>query len=282
MSVIGKVPFIETLIESLTDEQKEDLLDLVNSVKEQAFRSLIDDNYAFEVDDTMLAVFLQVAPSKNICGIAIRTDDYEVLLNYGSTQNINIYEFDSANRTYAKINEECDINELRRVLGIDTIPVPTDVVANPTLAGTESALTSLQVGDTKYKVDEKITTISFNPTRVVYDDISFKATFTYTGGTEVTKIVRQYKDIKITFLIQAAGLTLTTKALGMTSSDNNTYDFYLQQVAGNVLDSIEMDIKYTERKISITLNCISEVYDQMKLLIPSSVLVLQASLLPAL
>ena len=31
------------------------------------------------------------------------------------------------------------------------VPTPTEVVANPTLAGTEAALTGLQVGDTKYK-----------------------------------------------------------------------------------------------------------------------------------
>ena len=32
----------------------------------------------------------------------------------------------------------------------------TTVIANPTLAGTEDALTGLQVGDTKYKVGEKL------------------------------------------------------------------------------------------------------------------------------
>ena len=35
---------------------------------------------------------------------------------------------------------------------ISEIEIPSKVVANPTLAGTESALTGLQVGDTKYKV----------------------------------------------------------------------------------------------------------------------------------
>lgn len=33
-----------------------------------------------------------------------------------------------------------------------TVPTPTTVVANPTMAGTESDLTGLQVGDTKYAI----------------------------------------------------------------------------------------------------------------------------------
>ena len=39
----------------------------------------------------------------------------------------------------------------------------TTVVANPTLAGTESSLSGLQVGDTKYKVDQPIEVVA-NPT----------------------------------------------------------------------------------------------------------------------
>ena len=38
----------------------------------------------------------------------------------------------------------------------------TEVVANPTLAGTESALTGLQVGKTKYKVEQPINVVA-NP-----------------------------------------------------------------------------------------------------------------------
>ena len=40
---------------------------------------------------------------------------------------------------------------------------PINVVANPTLAGTEAALTGLEVGDTKYKVEQPINVVA-NPT----------------------------------------------------------------------------------------------------------------------
>ena len=47
-----------------------------------------------------------------------------------------------------------DLTKLKVDDTIYGIPEGTEVVANPTLAGTESALTGLQVGDTKYKVPE--------------------------------------------------------------------------------------------------------------------------------
>ena len=45
----------------------------------------------------------------------------------------------------------------------------TEVVANPTLAGTEGNLTGLQVGDTKYKVPEVINVVA-NPTLAGTED----------------------------------------------------------------------------------------------------------------
>ena len=44
------------------------------------------------------------------------------------------------------------------------VPSGTEVTANPTLAGTESALTGLQVGNDKYKVPDPGTTVVANPT----------------------------------------------------------------------------------------------------------------------
>lgn len=42
----------------------------------------------------------------------------------------------------------------------------TKVTANPTLAGTESALEGLQVGDTKYKIDNEIPTVTLATTDI--------------------------------------------------------------------------------------------------------------------
>ena len=71
-----------------------------------------------------------------------------------------------------------DLTKLQVDDTIYGIPEGTEVVANPTLAGTESALTGLQVGDTKYAVVSGMTNpmtavgdliyggISGNPTRL--------------------------------------------------------------------------------------------------------------------
>ena len=50
-----------------------------------------------------------------------------------------------------------DLEKLKVGETIYGIPEGTNVVANPTLAGTESALTGLQVGDTKYAVESGMT-----------------------------------------------------------------------------------------------------------------------------
>lgn len=79
----------------------------------------------------------------------------------------------------------------------------TEVIANPTLAGTESALTGLQVGDTKYKVEagggSDIYLVSFNisiapipssGSESVY--ISFYAPRSFTGLQEVLEYIKDY------------------------------------------------------------------------------------------
>lgn len=62
---------------------------------------------------------------------------------------IQMYDkYKSTTKIYPKIIEECLPSDIA-----DKIEDATKVTANPTLDGTESDLTSLEVGDTKYKVD---------------------------------------------------------------------------------------------------------------------------------
>ena len=79
-----------------------------------------------------------------------------------------------------------DLTKLKVDDTIYGIPEGTEVVANPTLAGTESALTGLQVGDTKYKVpvgytihtytDNKTYTSSDTDYEQLRDDLTNKRT----------------------------------------------------------------------------------------------------------
>lgn len=69
---------------------------------------------------------------------------------------IQMYDkYKSTTKTYPKIIKECLQKDV-------TDYIEGQVEANPTLAGTEASLTGLQVGDTKYKVEQP-TTIVANP-----------------------------------------------------------------------------------------------------------------------
>lgn len=155
MSVIRKKPFIESVIESLTDEQKASLLSVMNGSENTVNASFTD---LPEAD--VAPVLFQLEPNNLKTGILIQAETYDVLLAYHRFQDMQIYKLDLSKFTYEKINEYLDINELRRVLSGD---VGTSVVANPELAGTESSLTGLEVDGEKYKIPEGTEVIA-NPT----------------------------------------------------------------------------------------------------------------------
>ena len=70
---------------------------------------------------------------------------------------IQMYDkYQSTTKVYPKIIKECLQEDV-------TNYIEGQVVANPTLAGTEAELTGLQVGDTKYKIPEG-TVVTANPT----------------------------------------------------------------------------------------------------------------------
>ena len=73
-------------------------------------------------------------------------------------------KYKSTTKIYPKIKKECLPSDVLNDL--DDI---TKVVANPTLAGTESELTGIEVGDTKYKIPEGTVVIA-NPTLAGTED----------------------------------------------------------------------------------------------------------------
>ena len=82
----------------------------------------------------------------------------------------------------------------------------TKVEANPTLAGTEAALTGLEVGETKYKVEQPINVVA-NPTL---------------AGTEAALTGLQVGDIKY-----KAGSQLYRHTLNIQISHDGHYDLYM-------------------------------------------------------
>lgn len=70
---------------------------------------------------------------------------------------IQMYDkYKSTTKVYPKVIKECLQEDVKSY-------IEGQVVANPTLAGTENALTGIQVGSTKYKVEQPINVVA-NPT----------------------------------------------------------------------------------------------------------------------
>ena len=94
----------------------------------------------------------------------------------------------------------------------------TTVVANPTLAGTESALTGLEVGDTKYKVEQPINVVA-NPTlagtEAALEGLQVGDTKYKVGGGdnivhyEIPLTLQQYNSLNDNDTVTISGLTLS-------------------------------------------------------------------------
>ena len=88
-----------------------------------------------------------------------------------------------------------DLEKLKVGETIYGIPEGTNVVANPTLAGTESALTGLQVGDTKYAVGEHLYEHTIVCKR---DDTNQKYYITFRVITNTSTLVSSIYDLNDT------------------------------------------------------------------------------------
>ncbi len=151
MSTIRKTPYIESAVALLSDEQKTALLLALNTatpVTTQAnFKSFTEG---------INAVIFTLPNGVIKTGILINITGLELLIAYQTNeQTLELIALNSTNETFSRIDEYCDINELRRVI-VDSTPSGTVVIANPALeAGEEydDALFGLQVGDDKLGVN---------------------------------------------------------------------------------------------------------------------------------
>ena len=85
----------------------------------------------------------------------------------------------------------------------------TKVTANPTLAGTESALTGLEVGETKYKVEQPINVVA-NPTlagtEAALEGLQVGNTKYKVGSGDIGSIIILPEDLPTTFMAIATWL----------------------------------------------------------------------------
>lgn len=157
MSAINKQPFIHKVIATLTKSNLTSLQALLNGAETTIFRSYLNSNYAFTTDDKGIRHCVFEAENEVFTGYLIYNNSYCVLVAYKeNSQELKEIKIDYANKKYTIIDEELDINEFRRLVDnskTDLVVELNDVVANPTLAGTEDILTGITIDGTKYKVD---------------------------------------------------------------------------------------------------------------------------------
>ena len=112
MSVIRKKPFIDKVVGSLTNGQKETLLEIVNTPGGNIAADLVN-----MPGKGIRAVNFTLEPTGNPkTGILIYNDIYCVLIAHHRFQDLLMFELNPAKQTYEKVNEYLDINELRRIL----------------------------------------------------------------------------------------------------------------------------------------------------------------------
>ena len=164
MSLINGVPFIKTLISSMSDQQISALKTMIDGGGDQTILQRTTNNSTFVGNPrTKISVSdkgvhrcsLEVTGSLYTWnGYLIYTDSYCVLIYYSDDfQSLGWLKVNTNNFIdFEYINEELSILELRNELVDVGQSAGSVVVANPTLAGTEAELSGLSIDGTKYKV----------------------------------------------------------------------------------------------------------------------------------
>ena len=119
MSKIQGKPFIQKVVETLTEEQTTALLGLVNgSDSTPAFRSLINPNsHITDADKNQVQYIILEAWDKTYTGYLVYNTTYCVLVAYTpNTQELTIVNINLTNQTYKLVREPLSILELRFVL----------------------------------------------------------------------------------------------------------------------------------------------------------------------
>ena len=143
MSVLRKKPYIEEQLAKLTGPQLVQLRTAMNNNGPETFYSLVDSSHFIpENQGIIAAVRLEVEKEKPAYnGILISTSDVCMLIGYHRFQDLALFEIELGERTYRRIKEYCDINELRRCLddALETEVPDFDVTAETIDSGEATA-----------------------------------------------------------------------------------------------------------------------------------------------
>jgi len=142
MSVIRKLPYIDSVIADLSHGQKAALLAILNGSDSFAAASLNN----LPEDKVKLVMFTFKSGVPAVSGILLQGTKFNTLLQYGDGQEIVISKLDLTALTYEQIDEQCTINELRRCLG------PKTIFVENIKEMTDEQLNILNVGDNVVKI----------------------------------------------------------------------------------------------------------------------------------
>lgn len=152
MSRVQAKPYIESVIGSLSDEQKSALKSLINGYsKTPTFRSLTNKSHAITTDDKGVKFVALEMPDGVETGYLMYTDTYCALASFHeNTQEMNLWEIDVTGQTCERVDEELSILELRSTLFDEAEIVgmenPMTAAGDIIVGGTSGAPGRLAVG----------------------------------------------------------------------------------------------------------------------------------------
>ena len=232
MSVLNKIPYISALIGSMSAEELTTLTNLMNGSGNRAplRRTVnpIDDASCPHItsDDKGVHMCSLTCNYTNFTGYLVYTDDYCALLSFTDSIVLKVFDIDVTNVGIRTIDEAITVLELRSVVWQEIHKNDgesgTVVVANPELVGTESDLTGLQVGNTKYKVPQP-TTVEANPTldgtESALTGLKVGSTkYKVSGGTKLYKHELSFSDTTLGITIKKISIITNNNTLFTTST----------------------------------------------------------------
>lgn len=118
MSAIDKKPYAQKVIESLGQEDLQDLAVAINGGGNTLFRSFVNLGYPFSTDDKGAHRCVFESLDAIFTGYLCYTDDYCVLFahNGDKSRKMKIVKIDYANDSYEIVDEEPSIGEFRQIV----------------------------------------------------------------------------------------------------------------------------------------------------------------------
>lgn len=119
MSVINKKPYIQSVLDTLSEQNLKDLSVILNSSSNNAlFRSFLNETYKFSTSDKGINKLVFEVKDKIYTGAFIYNDSVCVLITWKSDtdQKLGIININYVSKSYSIVEEKLSINELRRIV----------------------------------------------------------------------------------------------------------------------------------------------------------------------